>query len=376
MLFLPQSIASADEGHGPSGKGEVLGFEGEHDPIWHLKAKRPFLIGGYGDNFNYDGSRVTPMLGKAKVVLDTVRDAGTMVVKVTGTINPEEGKTYTGKIKIYYTITKGGPPFREGGVADFIYLHGDSKQGPPVMPKVRSYLAAWGTADVYVNGELVYEGLDGHMMYTERSRDTETRAIYNKDRTGFYSPKDPSNSSIANPRGSEIHFVAHSMEKDRGNFPPHSVWIHLNFEKVIEAGKGHRGFRRGGRCGAGCGCGCNEGGSCAAATAGKCGAGCGCGCNQGGGCAAAMTGKFGAGSGCGVAGCGAGMHKGGRGCSMGMMGVGPCGPGCGCGCLAGGPCSCGAASVGGAERGKATAAPCGPGCGCGCQAGAPCTCGR
>jgi hypothetical protein len=53
------------------------------------------LIGGYGDNFNYDGSRVIPMLGEASVVLDVERDGGTMVVKVKGTINPEKGKTYT-----------------------------------------------------------------------------------------------------------------------------------------------------------------------------------------------------------------------------------------------------------------------------------------
>ena len=102
------------------------------------------------------------------------------------------------------------------------------------MPKVKTSLASWGPADVYVNGELVYKELVGHMMLTEGSRDRETFAIYNSDRSGFYSPKDPSNSSIAHPDIPELHFVAHTVVQDQGNFPPHTVWIHLNFQNVKE----------------------------------------------------------------------------------------------------------------------------------------------
>jgi hypothetical protein len=180
FLLLPHHVAAIHPAEGEIQSKEVIEFEGEHPPLWHLKAKKPFLIGGYGDNFNYDGSRVTPLLGKAKVILDSVKETGTIAVSLTGTINPEKGKTYTGKIKIYYRIATKGPAFWEGGVADFIYLHGDTKQGPPVMPKTRTFLGVWGYADVYVNGELVYEGLDGHVMYTERTRDTATKAIYSE----------------------------------------------------------------------------------------------------------------------------------------------------------------------------------------------------
>jgi hypothetical protein len=344
FLLLPHQVAAIHPAEGEIQSKEVIEFEGEHPPLWYLKAKKPYLIGGYGDNFNYDGSRVTPLLGKAKVILDVVKDTGTIVVSLTGTINPEKGKTYTGKIKIYYRIATKGPAFWEGGVADFIYLHGDTKQGPPVMPKTRTFLGVWGYADVYVNGELVYEGLDGHVMYTERTRDTATKAIYNKDKSGFYSHKDPANSSIAAPNETEIHFVAHSMDADKENFPPHSVWIHLNFEKVVDLSYGsQKGFTHSGKYGAGGGCG--FGGGCAMA-GGKCGAGCGCGCGSGGGCA--MTGGK-----CGAGGCA--IMGGGHGAA-----VGKCGPGCGCGCLAGGT--------------DIKAVKCGPGCGCGCATGGPCSC--
>ena len=228
-------IAHADEGIGSGGaSGEVLGFEGVHSPVWYLKGTRPFLIGGYGDNFSHDGSRVVPLIGKAKVALDTDRNTGTASFTIYGTINPEKSKTYTGEITLYYRVGKGGPAFQEGGVADFIYLHGDTKQDAPVMPKSRTFLASWGQADVYINGNLVYPKLMAHIMFTERARDPKTQAIYNKDRSDFYSPKTPADGSIVDPNGRELHFVAHSMKEDKGNFPPHTVWLHVNFERAVE----------------------------------------------------------------------------------------------------------------------------------------------
>lgn len=238
VLFVPVSTVGAMEhGHGGAGGG-VMGFEGTHDALWNLKAWSPFLIGGYGDNFSYDGSKVTPLLGKGRVLLDAERNTGTQFLKLVGSLHPEKGKTYTGRIKIYFRVTPEGPSFFEGGVADFVYLHGDTGQGHPVMPKTRTFLASWGKADVYVNDELVYQGLDGHMMYTERSRDPETRAVYNADRSGFYRPKNPSDGSVARPEERELHFVAHSMDKDMDNYPPYGVFIHINFADVTDLSGG------------------------------------------------------------------------------------------------------------------------------------------
>ncbi len=211
---------------------DYMSFSGRHAPNWKLRANKPLIIGGYGDNFAYSGKNVRLIEGSAVVDVNTKKNTGSMEVTFNGTITPEKGKTYTGEIKIVYNMFMEGPPYWEGGVADFVYLHGDTKQEAPVMPKVKTYLASWGPADIYVNGELVYKGLAGHMMYTERSRDVNTYAIYNRDKSGFYSPKDPSNFSIANPDKRELHFVAHTTEGDKGNFPPHTVWIHLNFTDV------------------------------------------------------------------------------------------------------------------------------------------------
>jgi len=96
-------------------------------------------------------------------------------------------------------------------------------------------------------------------MYTERARDPESRAVYNGDRSGFYSPKNSSDGSIARPEEKELHFVAHSMDKDKGNFPPHGVFIHINFADVrdLSGGPGMEAASgcRAGQCGHGKGAG-------------------------------------------------------------------------------------------------------------------------
>lgn len=214
----------------------VMEFEGEHDPVWYLKAYRPLLIGGYGDNFNYDGSRVVELTGEAKVFVNVERDTGTIEAVINGTINPEKDKTYTGEVRIVYHVEPqpDGPAFWENGVADFVYLHGSTGQGPSVMPKVKAYLAAWVPVDVYVNGELIYERIDGHIMYTERSRDPETGKIYDAEGMGVYSAMDPDNASIFAPEEKELHIVAHTVVADPDNFPPHTAWIHINFVEVAD----------------------------------------------------------------------------------------------------------------------------------------------
>jgi hypothetical protein len=209
-------------------------FSGNHKPQWTLEASDGLLIGGYGDNFVYNGEEVMSIGGEAMVDVNADKNTGKMEVVFNGTINPEKGKTYSGEIRLTYNTFLEGSEFWEGGIADYIYLHGDTGQEAPVMPTVKTYLASWGPVNVYVDGELVYEKLAGHMMYTEGARDRDTYAIYNNDKSGFYSPKEPGNSSISHPDKRALHFVAHTNDPDKGNFPPHTVWIHLNFQNVEE----------------------------------------------------------------------------------------------------------------------------------------------
>jgi hypothetical protein len=209
-------------------------FEGDHSARWEFVATDGLLIGGYGDNFDYDGNEVKPVGGVGIVDVNARTNRGRMTATFYGTIEPEQGESYTGEIRLVYDDFSGGPAFMEGGIADFVYLHGATGQEAPVMPRLRSYLASWGDVDIYVDGELIYEDLVGHTMLTEGARDRRTYAIYDSSGEEFYSPRNPSDSSIANPNTRAMHFVAHTTRSDSNNFPPHTVWVHLNFQTVAE----------------------------------------------------------------------------------------------------------------------------------------------
>ncbi|HJN17811.1 MAG TPA: hypothetical protein QGH10_20090 [Armatimonadota bacterium] len=92
---------------------------------------------------------------------------------------------------------------------------------------MRSFLAGWGPADVYVNGVLTYQDIAGHFMYTDRARQANGK-IYKADKTTPYSPMTPADGFV-DPNGRELHVVAHTSDLDPGNFPPNSVWFHLNY---------------------------------------------------------------------------------------------------------------------------------------------------
>jgi hypothetical protein len=214
-------------------------FPGSHSTHWKLKASKPILIGKYGDNFDYNGDNVRRIEGTATVDVNVEKDMGTAEVVVDGIFNPETEKEIRGQIKIVYTFTPmKGAPHREGGIADFVFLHGDSGQEPPVLPEVHAYVAGWGKTDIYVSGELLYKDLAGHFMLTEGVRDEETFAVYaTPDKEEFYSFDNPGKSFIADPKARQLHFVAHSHEKDPNNFPPNTFWIHINFLEVEDMSK-------------------------------------------------------------------------------------------------------------------------------------------
>jgi len=132
-------------------------------------------------------------------------------------------------IKIVMEEFQGEKPFQQGAIAENLYLHGDSGNGPPVMPKLFTFLAGWGQVDIYVDGEKKYEDLDAHIMYTEGAR--VNNKIMKDDGT-VYNPKLKSESGFTDSSKREFHIVAHSTDEDKDNFPPNSRWIHLNFQEV------------------------------------------------------------------------------------------------------------------------------------------------
>ena len=198
---------------------------------WELSAGSARIIGGYGDNFAYNGENVRPVEGQAFLQLDANAPRGTVeaVIRTTAESGPivmAQGEPLTGEIRLVWKTAAPNARYDE-----YVNLHGDTGNEAPVMPKIFTYLAGWAPVDVYVNGQLKYKDLAGHLMFTERSRRPD--GTIRKDDGTVYSPKLKAERGFTDANRTEFHLVAHTTEPDSGNFPPHTVWIHLNFGRVV-----------------------------------------------------------------------------------------------------------------------------------------------
>ena len=230
LAFVPGS-STGPEGPGP-GAGE-----------WKIEATDARIIGGYGQNFAYDGTNVRALEGKATATLDIAAGTGRVVVDIettdeSGPIQFSKDQSWTGKIRIVQMLNL--EKMDAARMEADVMLHGDTGNEAPVMPNIFNYFATWGPSSITVNGEEVVAMIGSHTMLSERSRGADG-AI--RDSDGMpYSPMAPVKSGFTDASGIEFHVVAHTMQPDKNNFPPHTAWIHLNFGdvKIVQAPEGEK----------------------------------------------------------------------------------------------------------------------------------------
>lgn len=198
---------------------------------WILKGENPVIIGGYGDNFSYDGSRVRPLVGTITVDLDAATQKGR--IEAVFRTTPQSGPIWISRDErlegeIRFVQEFNGPG--SGRIGEFVFLHGDSGIEAPMLPTVFNWLATWAPAVIHVNGEKKHE-LGGHFMYSVGFR-REDQSIRKADGTLFDPARKDYHGYTANPRGAILHVMAMSNRPDPNNFPPASHVLHVNFNTV------------------------------------------------------------------------------------------------------------------------------------------------
>ncbi len=200
---------------------------------WKIEATGTRIIGGYGHNFAYNGENVRPLEGKATMTLNP--DAGTAHLEIklktteaSGPIRFSADKEWSGEITIVQMIDL--EKMKKARIAENVFLHGDTGNEAPVMPKVYNYFATWGPSQVFVNGEEVIPMIGSHTMFSEQARGSNGKITTADGQV--YSPMVKDKTGFTNPRETEFHYVAHTTEPDKNNFPPHTGWIHLHFSDV------------------------------------------------------------------------------------------------------------------------------------------------
>ena len=125
---------------------------------WRLEATGVRIIGGYGNNFAYDGANVRWLDGKAEIELDPNNGTGRIVIEVettreSGPIRYSKDTNWSGTIRIVQRLNT--REMEGARIVEDQILHGDSGNEAPVMPTIYNYFATWGPSKIWVNGEEV-----------------------------------------------------------------------------------------------------------------------------------------------------------------------------------------------------------------------------
>jgi len=228
VLLLAATVTAFAPGEAPEATTEGAALHGQ----WQIRATGARIIGGYGDNFAYNGENIRPLDGHAEVTLNTAEGTGEIIVEVettsqSGPIRFSEDQSFDGEIRIVQRLN--AEQMDMARVEQDIWLHGDTGNEAPVMPELFNYFATWGPATISVDGEEVVPMIGSHTMFSEQARGADGKITRNGQ---VYSPMVSDKEGFTNPQETEFHVVAHTTQPDQDNFPPHAAWIHLHFSDV------------------------------------------------------------------------------------------------------------------------------------------------
>jgi hypothetical protein len=209
----------------PKGEEGTRIFKATENPHYsgqfHLTGQHAVLVGNMQDrspwdHLDYAGKHLTPVQGTIDIGVNERSNTGTVVAEYSEGVD---------RYRIVFDRFSGSAPYQDGGIATRVYEHGDSGNGDPLYPKTWLYLAGWGRADVFKNGQIFYKDYSAHFMVMERSRDPKTHQVH-------YPEKRMLPGGETDPAGMEIDLWVRSKEANNKNFPPFEVFLHLYYEEV------------------------------------------------------------------------------------------------------------------------------------------------
>ncbi|RMF82836.1 MAG: hypothetical protein D6737_00450 [Chloroflexi bacterium] len=219
----------------------------------HLRGTMAQQIGEYPDTMALDGVGVKNLDdGFFELHLDPENDTGLMFSRFSVDQYRLDADTVLNDAEITIIFPLFGSPVPEaladywqGGIAEDIFLHGDTGQEAPIIPKVWSEVATWGPALVFIDGQQItgveqilgvpnrFDALFGHVMYSSNPRDAQTGFVPNASGDAPFSPARPADYQPVVQEASVINMLVRSEEIDDNAFPAFSLLLHFDFLDVV-----------------------------------------------------------------------------------------------------------------------------------------------
>ena len=190
---------------------------------FHIEGKKIYQVGGLydaapWDHMGNDGKSVQAVGGNVEIDVNEIENTGLFRARL---------RLPEGRLDLVIDRFHEFSPCQDGGVAAYLYEHGDSGCGDTNWPKTFGYLAGWGYGKATLDGTPLYEDYEMHFMVTQGIRDRKTFAVR-------YPMSDKkSDAGEVNPATQQIDFYIRSPETDERNHPRRKSFDHFFAMEVI-----------------------------------------------------------------------------------------------------------------------------------------------
>ncbi len=186
-----------------------------YDGRFVISGQRIYQVGGLNDvspwdHMGDDASTLRRVDGEISFDVNAIDNTGTFRAD----LQLPEGN-YVVEIDRFHEFS----PCQDGGLAAFLYEHGDSGCGDSNWPKSLLFIAGWGYGHATLDGELLYEEYQLHFMVTQGMRDRDTLQV-------MLSPNSGPAGAI-NPAAQQLDFYIRSPQPNDQNHPGREVFDHF-----------------------------------------------------------------------------------------------------------------------------------------------------
>jgi len=212
---------AAEEPRGPrSQPGTTMGIYAPeqhelYDGRFRVRGDRVYQAGRLGDESPWDhmgdaAENLRAVGGDVRIDVNEIDNSGTFRAE----LELPEGR-YVIELDRFHEFS----PCQDGGIAAYLFEHGNSGCGDMNWPKSILFVAGWGYGHATLDGEPLYDDYEIHFMVTQGMRDRDTLEVLLQPGSG--------EAGAVNPAAQQLDFYIRSPERNPANYPDREVFDHF-----------------------------------------------------------------------------------------------------------------------------------------------------
>ena len=186
-----------------------------YDGHFHITGRKIYQAGTLSDASPWDhmdaaGENLRAVHGEITINVNEIENSGTFRAE----LHLPEG-IYQVELERFHEFS----PCQDGGIAAYLFEHGNAGCGDSNWPKSLLFVAGWGYGSATLNGEPLYEDYEIHFMVTQGMRDRKTLEMKLSPEQG--------EAGAVNPAAQQLDFYIRSPEGNENNHPAREVFDHF-----------------------------------------------------------------------------------------------------------------------------------------------------